>query len=238
MSRISPSSSRFAFTLIELLTVIAIIGILAAILIPTVSKMRASGYRATAVTAMRQIGISVHLFSEENGGYLPGGKSQNLYTYSFNAAASDDRRLLFTHLITYVNRPRERNAGVGTVMLDMLVSRAHLRSYPGLLNANGAPLGIYAPNRFPQGIEGLPMPHPVFGSHTNEAKRPLRLSDLIAAGETGWLMQEADLEGGGVGNTNFPPQPIHGNVRHRLYADARVKALSLADSDLRVAQTN
>jgi prepilin-type N-terminal cleavage/methylation domain-containing protein len=236
MARILPLNSRSAFTLIELLTVIAIIGILASILIPTLAKVRASADRATAVTAMRQVGVAIHLFSEEHGGYLPGGANQRLYSFAHNATANDDRRLLFTHLIPYVNRPRDRN--VGPVTLDMLVSRAHSRSYPGLRNAAGGPLGIYTPNRFPTGIEGLVLPHPVFGSQFEEAKRPLRLSAVIGTGPTGWLLQEADLQGGGVGHTNFPPQPVHGNVRHRLFADGRVKGLSLVDSDLRVTENN
>ncbi|EIQ02106.1 prepilin-type N-terminal cleavage/methylation domain-containing protein [Opitutaceae bacterium TAV1] len=55
-----------AFTLIELLTVIAIIGILAAIIIPTVSKVRESARSAQCKSNLRQIGICAHLYAQEN----------------------------------------------------------------------------------------------------------------------------------------------------------------------------
>ncbi len=48
-----------AFTLIELLTVIAIIGILAAILIPTVSKVREHAKRAKCMSNVRQLSIAL-----------------------------------------------------------------------------------------------------------------------------------------------------------------------------------
>jgi prepilin-type N-terminal cleavage/methylation domain-containing protein len=63
---------RRAFTLIELLTVIAIIGILAAILVPTVGKARDQSRRASAVSQLRQIGLALPLYANERGGRLPG----------------------------------------------------------------------------------------------------------------------------------------------------------------------
>ncbi|AHF89198.1 hypothetical protein OPIT5_01925 [Opitutaceae bacterium TAV5] len=57
---------RHAFTLIELLTVIAIIGILAAIIIPTVGRVRASARSIKCVSNLRQIGVASRLYAEEN----------------------------------------------------------------------------------------------------------------------------------------------------------------------------
>lgn len=59
-----------AFTLIELLTVIAIIGILAAILIPVVGRVRESGRAAVCASNLRQVGTAIHVWSDENGGRL------------------------------------------------------------------------------------------------------------------------------------------------------------------------
>lgn len=61
-----------AFTLIELLTVIAIIGILAAIVIPTVGKVRMSARTVQCISNLRQIGIAMALATEDRKGVLPG----------------------------------------------------------------------------------------------------------------------------------------------------------------------
>ncbi|RRJ95957.1 prepilin-type N-terminal cleavage/methylation domain-containing protein [Opitutaceae bacterium TAV4] len=61
-----------AFTLIELLTVIAIIGILAAIIIPTVGKVRESARAAQCASNLRQIQLANILYAQDNNGkYAP-----------------------------------------------------------------------------------------------------------------------------------------------------------------------
>ena len=57
-----------AFTLIELLTVIAIIGILAAIIIPTVSKVRHTARQTKCTAQLREWGRIIQLYSIENKG--------------------------------------------------------------------------------------------------------------------------------------------------------------------------
>ncbi|MBC8011618.1 MAG: type II secretion system protein [Burkholderiales bacterium] len=60
-----------AFTLIELLTVIAIVGILAAIIIPTVGRVRAAARMTTDLSNLRQIGMAAAGFVSENKGAMP-----------------------------------------------------------------------------------------------------------------------------------------------------------------------
>lgn len=57
-----------AFTLIELLTVIAIIGILAAIIIPVTGKVRATARNAQCVSRLRDWGGAIHLYANDSKG--------------------------------------------------------------------------------------------------------------------------------------------------------------------------
>jgi len=60
-----------AFTLIELLVVIAIIAILAAILMPVIGGVQMRGKQAASMSNMRQIGLALLAYSNENDGNLP-----------------------------------------------------------------------------------------------------------------------------------------------------------------------
>ena len=60
-----------AFTLIEMLVVIGIIGILAALLLPALSAARESGRRANCISNLGQIGKTLAIYCNNNNDYLP-----------------------------------------------------------------------------------------------------------------------------------------------------------------------
>ena len=65
------TNSPEGFTLVELLTVIAIIGVLAAILIPVVGKVRENAQRASDLANIRSIGQAALVYAQEHNGSLP-----------------------------------------------------------------------------------------------------------------------------------------------------------------------
>ena len=69
--RFYPGSRRRAFTLIELLIVIAIIAILAAIIFPVLASAKKRAWTIQCVSNLRQIGIGMKIFADENGEMYP-----------------------------------------------------------------------------------------------------------------------------------------------------------------------
>ncbi|MFQ5807554.1 MAG: type II secretion system protein, partial [Phycisphaerae bacterium] len=69
------SRQRVAFTLIELLVVVAIIALLISILLPSLSQARERAKAAVCAGNVRQMGLAMDMYLEDNEGYYPGEHS-------------------------------------------------------------------------------------------------------------------------------------------------------------------
>jgi prepilin-type N-terminal cleavage/methylation domain-containing protein/prepilin-type processing-associated H-X9-DG protein len=79
------------FTLIELLIVIAIIAILAAMLLPALNKAREQARKTVCTNQLKQLGTTITLYHDDNAGYLP----------RQGTAASGDTRRWFDLVMPY-----------------------------------------------------------------------------------------------------------------------------------------
>ncbi len=98
--RPKPNRHLTAFTLIEMILVIAIIGILASRLLPALAKAKPKVYQTRCLSNLKQVGIASHLFANDHNGLFPmqvpvdqGGSQAYIYTaqaFRHFAAMSND----------------------------------------------------------------------------------------------------------------------------------------------------
>jgi prepilin-type N-terminal cleavage/methylation domain-containing protein len=63
-----------AFTLVELLVVMAVIGVLTALLFPVVGAVKAKARRATCLSNLRQINLGIRIYCDDSNDTSPGGR--------------------------------------------------------------------------------------------------------------------------------------------------------------------
>ena len=68
-----------AFTLVELLVVIAVIGVLAALLLPALGQAKEKGRQTDCLSNLRQVNLAIHLYADDCADSLPVLPNPNPY---------------------------------------------------------------------------------------------------------------------------------------------------------------
>lgn len=215
-----------AFTLIELLTVIAIVGILAALVIASVGRIRSAARSAACQSNLRQIGAAVLLFANDHRGQLPG---RQLNATQAGLAASqpafvrlNDWNRLAPHLASYLSHtlpadPNER------VIFPMFVCPGVQADYPDIITDPNAAIYVINPRNLIPGNANSR----AFGNSSGTRIPSLRLNEIPDPART-YMLSDIDKQSTGAGSwTAEAERPVHGNSRNQVYFDGSVRAIPL-----------
>ena len=92
--RESIAASRRGFTLIELLVVIAIIAILAALLLPALSRAKQSARRIACVNHLKQLALATVMYVADNQDYYPSSNSPDEWPQAIRPNYENQRILV------------------------------------------------------------------------------------------------------------------------------------------------
>lgn len=207
---------QHGLTLIELLTVIAIIGLLVRILIPVAAKVRATADSVACTSNLRQIGIANLSYVSEHQGNLPGGL--HLFQGAWGNKASSG--MLAAFLAPYMDE--DFGTSWTNSQVESFVCPAWRRV--ATVNASGGlTQALYHMNPAKINDTGLDAWQ---GSGNSRVDPNTHTMDQVrgkdAAGT--WMLVELDRQSpfSGVGSSSVVAKPVHGTFRHKLYLDGHV----------------
>ncbi len=221
-----------AFTLVELLTVIAIIAILCALIFPIVTHFQEQANSTRCTSNLGQIGAAIQKYATDNAEVLPGP----LVLEQYPLWTVTSKNSLPQLLAPYLGIPENTASTPITMQLksNVFVCPSYARQFPKLDHI------VYAMNTRPIAelmqppwgdTAHAPVRKGVLSSWVDKStgkEQHVDLTQTFAMRDTD--QKDSEYEGGTPAPTSdLAPQPVHGDHRNALYYDWHVAPMTLDD---------
>jgi len=226
---------RRAFTLVELLAVIAIIAVLAALILPTLAKAKSKALQTQCLNNLKQVGLAIQLYADENDGVLPGPALVQVPT-GYN---SDHLTVLPFFLRHYLALPDPPSTNLLSLIWPVITCPAQIR-YPIPSDETIDRRVTYCDHGaiLPSDPSSRPFGYPLtnFPGILGSPYKPLKLSAIAAYKSPArtYALRDVDmqLDSGAViyWSTVISPQAVHGNeLRNAVFFDWHAEAMRGTD---------